>query len=103
MTKPEIYAELQAWERVQKGLDAQLDLLYDLAGCQPDSPLPAAIYAVADAHTDAVARIVGDTAGAMEWWARECDFGNYLLSAGKGDKIRPIKTLKQLAGLIATE
>ena len=101
MTKKEIYTELQAWERVQKGLDAQLDLFYDLTRAQPDSDLLTAIYTLADAYTDAVARIVGDTAGAMEWWARECDFGNYLLSAGKGDKIRPIKTLKQLAGLIA--
>ena len=100
MTKKEILTELQAWERVQKGLDAQLDLLYDLVGCEPESPLLIAIYTLGEAYTDAVARIVGDTSGAMEWWARECDFGNNPLSAGKGDKIRPIKTLKQLAGLI---
>lgn len=101
MTKAEIYAELQAWERVQRGLDEQLDNLYSLLSVAGESPFLDAIYAVSTAHTNAVARIVGDDTGALEWWRYECDFGNNPLSAGKGDKIRPIKTLKQLAGLIA--
>lgn len=94
MTKTEILTELQAWERVQKALDAQLRLF-------SDTDLLDAIYAVANAHTEAVARIVGDSTKAMEWWAFDCGFGDNPLSAGKGDKIRPIKTLKQLAALIA--
>lgn len=104
MNKKEIYAELQAWDRVQKGLDAQLDLLYDLMGCEPESPLLEAIYRLAEAHTDAIARIVGDDTKALEWWAVECRFGeNPMQAAIHGKKLRPISNLKQLAALIATE
>ena len=101
MTKKEILTELQAWERVQKAMTAQLDALYDLVGCQPENPLPSAVYTLLDAHTDAIARLVGDTTGAMQWWVIECDYGARPMSAGKGNKMRPIKTVKQLAGLIA--
>lgn len=101
MTKKEIYAELQQWQDVQKSMDAQLDLLYDLVGCQPDSPLLAAIYKVADAHTNAVARIIGDDTKAMDWWKFECRFGdNPMQAAIHGKKMRVVSNLKQLAGLI---
>lgn len=83
MTKTEIYAELQAWERVQKRLDAQITKLLELA----------------DMNTSAVEYLVGDTTGALKWWKEQCKYGANPLSAGKG-KMRPIKTLEQLAGLI---
>ena len=102
MTKKEILAELQQWETTQKALDAQLDQLYDLMGAQPDSPLFKAIYAVAEAHTNTVARIVGDDTEAMRWWQFECRFGERPMQAAiHGKKLRLISNLKQLAGLIA--
>lgn len=104
MNRKEILAELQQWQTVQKDLDKQLDKLYDLLGCVPDSPLLEAIYRLAEAHTDAIARIVGDDTKALEWWAVECRFGeNPMQAAIHGKKLRPISNLKQLAALIATE
>lgn len=101
MTKAQILAELQAWERVQKGLDAQLDKLYDLLGTSGESPLLDAMYDVTAAHTEAVARIIGDDTKALEWWKYDCRFGeNPMQAAIHGKKLRLISNLKQLAGLI---
>lgn len=85
MTKTEIYAALQQWESAQKQVDADI----------------ARVQRLADENTDWLARHIGDTTGALKWWKEQCKYGANPLSAGKGDKIRPIKTLKQLAGLIA--
>lgn len=98
MTRKEIYAELQAWERVQIDIDRQ-SIVLAVIGLQHVWPFDA-LPSIAKAHTDAVARIVGDTTGALKWWKEQCKYGANPLSAGKGNKIRPIKTLKQLAGLI---
>ena len=100
MTKKEIYTELQAWEQVQKGLDAQLERLHD---AEEDEDFLMALHAVAKAHTDAVAKIVGDKRGALNWWRTYCRFGGNPLSvwSDKEDRLRKIKTLKQLAALIA--
>lgn len=101
MTKSEILNELQQWEALQKSLEAQLDKLCDLMGTPGESPLLEAIYFVLEAHTEAVARIVGDDTKSMWWWVSENNYGRNGLYAGKGNKMRPIRTLKQLAGLIA--
>ena len=102
MKKAEILAHLTEWERVQRGLDAQLDAFYNLTGAQPDSDLLTAIYAVAEAHTDAIAMIVGDDTKAMDWWKFECRFGdNPMQAAIHGKPLRLISNLKQLAALIA--
>lgn len=102
MTRKEILAELQQWETAQKALSEALDHLYDLTGAQPDSTLLLAIYAVSEAHTDAIERAIGDEMQWMDWWKYECQYGENALQAANLDKrLRKIKTLKQLAGLIA--
>lgn len=102
MNRKEILAELQHWQTTQQALEVQLDLLYDLVGCQPESPLLEAIYKVAEAHTDAIARIIGDDTGAVAWWKYDCRFGdNPMQAAIHGKKLRLISSLKHLAGLIA--
>lgn len=102
MKKLEIEKRLVEWQAVQKALEAKLDALTALIDCQYDSPLLVAMHRVADAHTVAVAEIIGDTAGWLDWWRLECWMGDKPLSASKGDgKFRVVKSLKQLAGLIA--
>lgn len=102
MNKKQILAELEAWQATQKAMIAQLDALYDLVGCQTENPLPEAAYTLMDAHTDTVARLVGDETGCMQWWVQECHYGDRPLGAAKGDgNLRVIKTLKQLSALIA--
>lgn len=102
MTRKEILKHLKEWERLQKALDAQLDLLYDLTGTQPESPLLNAIYGVAEGHTKAVAQIVGDGSDWLDWWKWECEYGARVMQAANLDqKLRKIDTLSKLAGLIA--
>ena len=103
MTKSEILAELQAWELAQKRLDAQLDLFYDLTRAQPDSDLLTAIYGVAEAHTEAIGKLLGDKLEWLDWWKFETDYGQkkHLLDVYVDRKLLKIKTLRQLAGLIA--
>lgn len=85
MTRKEILAELQQWQTLQQKLDADI----------------ATIRSLADEHTDGVAGRIGDTIGALKWWKEQCKYGANPLSAGKGYKMKTIKTLKQLAALIA--
>lgn len=102
MTKKEILAHLVEWERVQRELDAQLDLFCDLTRAQPDSPLFGAIYKTKEAHLDAVALIVGDKGGWLNWWAFENDYGAKAMGAClMGGALSEIKTLNELSGLIA--
>lgn len=102
LSRESILESLTEWQTVQKALDAQLDHFCNLTGAQPDSDLLTAIYAVAEAHTEAVARLVGDKNQWMSWWKFECKFGVHSMRAGiNGKKLRLISSLKQLAGLIA--
>lgn len=102
MNKSEILKSITEWQAHQKALDAQLELLYNMTGNSGESPLMEAIYNIAGAHTDAVAALIGDESKWLDWWKYECRFGEKLMSAAKaGGKLRPVKTLKQLAGLIA--
>ena len=50
----------------------------------------------------AVAELVGDTGGWLEWWELECWMGDKPMSASKsGGKFRKVTNLKILAGLIS--
>lgn len=101
MNKTEILKELQKWRDVQKTLDDQLDLFYDLIGAQPESPLLDAIYAVAEAHAKAVARLIGDNSEWLAWYKFENGWGENGLRAALGESDpQPINSLAQLVDLI---
>lgn len=75
-----------------------LNYLHD----HPGSPLIEAIYRLMDAHTHAIARIVGDTEGWLSWYEHETDFGaSAAHSAMIGDKAVKVRTIKQLARVVA--
>ena len=102
MTKAEILKTITEWQTYQQALNAQLDKLYDLMGIAGESQLLDAIYNMAGAHTDAIARIIGDDTKALQWWKYECRFGdNPMQAAIHGKKLRLISNLKHLAALIA--
>jgi hypothetical protein len=101
MPSNELITHLQAWMERHQAMVAMLDKLYDITQANPGSPLLAEIYGLMDSHTKAVARIVGDTAGWLDWFAYECDFGRRPHEAAlKGEKLTTIRTIKQLARLI---
>lgn len=98
MKKAEILRHLTEWQRVQKNLFDEKDKAWDLTYYDT---LWSATLAVAQAHTDAVGLIIGDTLNFMDWWRKDCEFGDNPLSVWMGGKDRKIKTLRQLAELIA--
>ena len=102
MTRKKILKHLIEWQSTQIELDDRLSQFYFLTGSQADSPLLKAIYAVAEAHTDSVALIVGDKDGWLDWWKFENDYGAKAMSAAlAGGNLFQINSLDELAGLIA--
>lgn len=102
MTRKKILKHLIEWQSTQIELDDRLSQFYFLTGSQADSPLLKAIYAVAEAHTDSLALIVGDKDGWLDWWKFECNFGEKPMDAAfVGGELFEVKTLDVLAGLIA--
>lgn len=85
MNKKEILSELQQWQAHQQGFDKRI----------------AELVGAAEWETACIARLVGDTTGALKWWKEQCKYGSNPLSAAKGNKMRLITNLKQLAELIA--
>ena len=107
MTKGEriidIARQLENWEAVLAVFDRQLDAFAALTTAQPDSPLLDAIYKMEAAYTEAVAAQLGDANGWLLWFRWECDMGKKPLKAccRAGEPMRDIRTLKQLARLVA--
>lgn len=100
-----VLPRLEMWvERVNE-LDRQLDAFYALTGATPDSPLVESIYTVEDAYTKSLADAVGDTEGWLLWWRWECDMGRKPLKAGAGpkDRMREVRTIRQLARLVVAD
>ncbi|MEW5965856.1 MAG: hypothetical protein AB1720_02470 [Pseudomonadota bacterium] len=102
MKAADIEPILAAWVARHKDLEAQLEVLYESLHADPGSPLIEAIYRLMDAHTHAIARIVGDTEGWLSWYEHETDFGaSAAHSAMIGDKAVKVRTIKQLARVVA--
>lgn len=85
MTKAQILTKLEYWQSRQQEIDKRIGEL----------------AAMAEQETGFVAGMIGDTTGALNWWKHQCKYGENPLSAGKGNKMRLISNLKQLAALIA--
>lgn len=101
MHRNELLSHLQAWMTRHQATEAMLDKLYAITQADPGSPLLTEIYTLMDAHTKAVAMVVGDTEGWLAWFEYECELGaRPLQAAARDEKPTAIRTLKQLARLI---
>ena len=101
MTKSEIVKILTAWQQAQTQADAGIEPLYKLLGCTPDAPVIDAYYRLATAHTAAVAQLVGDADGWLDWFQHENDMGARGFEASPSNgKSRKVRTLAHLASLI---
>lgn len=100
MKKSEIVKTLKAWQQVQTAADAGIEPYYALFGCM-DAPIVESFYRLAAAHTEVVARLVGNVDGWLNWYQYDNVMGAmaYEASTPKG-KIRKVRTLAHLADLI---
>lgn len=101
MNAAEIEPILAEWMAAQRALEAALEPLYAALGADAGSPVMDSIYHVMTAHTVAIARIVGDEDGWLEWFSNETEWGARDLGARINDKIVKVRTIKQLARVVA--
>ena len=99
--KPETKDAIQTWHATVKAVGEAVDVLNNVVGCSPESPLSQSIYAMVIAYTGAVQEAHGlDTW--LEWYWRECAMGENPMSASIGDEpLREIATVEDLIALCA--
>lgn len=74
--QPLVLPLLESWKREAEELHRVQKLLSDVTGSCPDSLLNAATWGMFSGYTKALAAMIDDTDGWLEWFAWECDFGN---------------------------
>lgn len=92
---------MMRWDTMRESILRALD---DAIGrVEPEGPLFTLLCEQQGEYTKAVAELVGDTTfGWLEWYAYENDYGRkgHPAAARECDKLRPIRTVAQLARLI---
>lgn len=88
-------AECMAWDRYREAVTTGL-------GLEPEGMLFEHLCRMQDQYTRAIAELVGDQDGWLNWYAQENDYGRkgYEARARASDKLRPIRSVAQLARLI---
>jgi len=99
----DVTRRLEKWAAVLAEFDRQIDAFGALTTAQPDSPLLQSIHRLEEAYTHAVAEQVGDADGWLLWFRWECEMGRKPQKAcfRPGGLMRDIRTIKQLARLVA--
>lgn len=110
MTKARRREILTLWRLNMMLWDARRELVrsaleFALGRIEPESELLVLVSEQQDQYTKAIAELVGDASGWLNWYARDNDYGRkgYEACARKGDKPRPIRTVAQLARLIEVD
>jgi len=73
MNQNEIAAELNRWKTMIESMEKATDKFHVLVGTCPDSEFFTPIYKMMELYTKAVAKIVGDEDGWLQWFWLECD------------------------------
>ena len=69
----------------------------------PDGAFMESAYRVENFLVDALALLIDDKGGWLDWFIYENDFGEKALEAGLKEDLKPIKTLDDLRALIELE
>ena len=92
---------LTKWKNMHAGLKTMLEGMKPTFGCLANSPLFDTTWSLFDAYTLALAAQLGDEGGVwMEWYSTENKMGVRGHEAGYDGKVKPIKSLTDLYGLI---
>lgn len=98
--KLHILAEWQA--RIQTA-DGLIEPIADVLGLSPESPIHTAVWSLQSAYTAVVAKLVGDHAEWLDWYAGDNCFGAKGMDAGPKDATRPIRSLEDLIWVMEVE
>lgn len=100
---PELVALLTPWEKVYQDLDKNFEGLQKVLGSGViDSPMFDAAWRCFDLLTASLERELGDANGTLSWYAHENEMGKRKHVAGLEGRLRPIRSLKDLAWLLRT-
>lgn len=99
MTKEQKIAILTEWQAEIERANAGFDPLREALGYGESKPELAFAF-LQDAYTNAVAKLVGDQDGHLEWYSIENDFGRKAMHAEQDDIMRPISNFDDLLWLI---
>jgi hypothetical protein len=101
MTTPDKIKLIESLVASYKEMDAVCDQAKSLMGVGVDSKLFNPFWKAFDGYVGAVSKLVGD-AGAERlcWFIWENGCGEKGMKAGYNEKLRPVKTVKQLVALI---
>ena len=99
----DVVARLEKWAATLAEFDRQVDAFCALTRAEVDSPLLEALHRLEEAYTNLVAEQVGDADAWLFWFRWECDMGlrPKEACAGPGKPLVKVRTVKQLARLVA--
>jgi len=100
MNRHEKMQALKDWQLAIQESDALIAPVREMLLIRPESPINEAVDRLGIALTDATAKLVGDKAEWLDWYAMENDFGRKGLSARFMGHEKPIKSLEDLMDLI---
>ena len=107
MTKAHRRAVIKHWRERMMQWDADRELIFaglkmGIGLVEPEGPLHTLLCEQQDQYTKAVAELVGDRDGWLNWYAHDNDYGRkgFEARARQCDKLRPLRTVAQLARLI---
>ena len=101
MTKIEIVKLLTPWEETYKKLDKHFEDLQKVLGEGViESPIFEASWECFELLTAALERELGDSSSTLSWFAFENEMGKRKHVAGLEGRMRPIRSLKDLAWLL---
>ena len=104
MTAAKILPHLERWEQLQRQAEEAWDKVEAVTGyTDSESPLGRAVWSTFDAYTDTLSQLLGDRADLLGWYHAENHMGARGLqaSARPGQKLRPIRSIQDLAKLLA--
>lgn len=94
---------IREWAKRIEALEAAHADLYQLTRAAPESPLIDAGLRIAEAYTNAISELVGDTNKWLMWFWLENDMGAKSLAAGFDPDIVPMQTIEQILEIIERE
>lgn len=101
MTPAQMLPLLQAWKARHAELHKQMTALASLTGNSYDTPFCTAIWETWNAYTATLARLIGDTGGWLVWFEEENAMGAKGLEVESWTRTVKVRTLRQLASVIA--
>ena len=102
LTLNETISEIETVCHLSQRTDKVYADISSMIGCDPDAPLWELTFALRDRLIKQASMLVGDDYDWIEWFIMENDCGRKGMRASprNGAKLRPIRTVKQLAQII---